>query len=152
MPKWTLNHDRLNMHQLIYPALLQWRDSNPRLNNTGHGSVTMTTRLLQPHELNEESRREHAKQKLDGSGASEINRLYPESREKRVNRNAISENTPPAGGGQWRKKPNENETGVTSRGREWKSAGRGRKAQKRVRRAPKRSREKELLLFFSQPE
>ncbi|GFU69713.1 uncharacterized protein TNCV_1221011 [Trichonephila clavipes] len=36
-----------------------------------------------------------------------------------------SENTPP------RKKPNENETGVTLRGREWKSAGRGRKAQKR---------------------
>ncbi|GFX38796.1 hypothetical protein TNCV_4748661 [Trichonephila clavipes] len=30
----------------------------------------------------------------DGSGASEINRLYPESRgEKRMNRNAISENT-----------------------------------------------------------
>ncbi|GFW52465.1 hypothetical protein TNCV_403931 [Trichonephila clavipes] len=39
-----------------------------------------------------------------------------------------------------------------SRGREWKSAGRGRKAKKRVRGAPKRSREKELLLFFSQPE
>ncbi|GFX72692.1 uncharacterized protein TNCV_4062871 [Trichonephila clavipes] len=58
---------------------------------------------------------------------------------KRVNGNAISETLPPQGGGQWRKKPNENETGVTSRGREWKSAGRGRKAQKRVRGAPKRS-------------
>ncbi|GFX01997.1 hypothetical protein TNCV_371861 [Trichonephila clavipes] len=55
---------------------------------------------------------------------------------------------PPQGGGQWRKKPNENETGVTSRGREWKGAGRGRKAQKRVQGAPKRSREKGLLLFF----
>ncbi|GFY10527.1 hypothetical protein TNCV_2565551 [Trichonephila clavipes] len=54
----------------------------------------------------------------------------------------------PQGGGQWRKKPNENETGVTSRGREWKSAGRGQTAPKRVRGAPKRSREKELLLFF----
>ncbi|GFT02804.1 hypothetical protein TNCV_466301 [Trichonephila clavipes] len=54
---------------------------------------------------------------------------------------------PPQGGSQWRKEPNENETGVTSRGREGKSTGRGRKAQKRVRGAPKRSREKELLLF-----
>ncbi|GFW05785.1 hypothetical protein TNCV_602571 [Trichonephila clavipes] len=60
----------------------------------------------------------------------------------------ISENTLPAGGGQWRKKPNENEIGVTLRGREWKSAGRGRKAQRRVPGAPRRSREKELLLFF----
>ncbi|GFW72826.1 hypothetical protein TNCV_1266691 [Trichonephila clavipes] len=69
-------------------------------------------------------------------------------KEKRVNGNAISENAPPAGGGHWRKKPNENEIGVTSRGREWKSAGKWRKAQKRIRGAPKRSREKELLLFL----
>ncbi|GFX55697.1 uncharacterized protein TNCV_3427681 [Trichonephila clavipes] len=55
---------------------------------------------------------------------------------------------PPQGGGQWKKKPNENETEVTSRGREWKSAGRRRKAQKRVREAPKRSREKECCNFF----
>ncbi|GFT05259.1 reverse transcriptase domain-containing protein [Trichonephila clavipes] len=47
-----------------------------------------------------------------------------------MNENAISENTPPQGEAQWRKKPNENATGLTSRGREWKSAGRGRKAQK----------------------
>ncbi|GFT53308.1 hypothetical protein TNCV_4233981 [Trichonephila clavipes] len=46
---------------------------------------------------------------------------------------------PPQCGGQWRKKPNENETGVTSRGREWKSSGMGRKAQKRVKGAPKRN-------------
>ncbi|GFT01256.1 hypothetical protein TNCV_2661931 [Trichonephila clavipes] len=55
---------------------------------------------------------------------------------------------PPQGGGQWRKKPDKNETGVTSRGRKWKSAGRRRKDQKRVRGAPKRNRENELLLFF----
>ncbi|GFX66690.1 hypothetical protein TNCV_1428561 [Trichonephila clavipes] len=39
----------------------------------------------------------NSKRKLDVSGASEMNRLYPESRKKRVNGNAISENTPPAG-------------------------------------------------------
>ncbi|GFU92715.1 hypothetical protein TNCV_2892241 [Trichonephila clavipes] len=73
--------------------------------------------------------------------------LIPRIKQKRVNGNAISENTPRRGG-QRRKKPNENETEVMSRGREWKSAGRGRKAKKRVRGAPKRSREKELMLFF----
>ncbi|GFU55072.1 hypothetical protein TNCV_425791 [Trichonephila clavipes] len=60
----------------------------------------------------------------------------------------ISENTPPAGGRQRRKKPNENETGVTLRGREWKSAGRRRKAQKRVRGAPKR---KLKLIYIENP-
>ncbi|GFY34286.1 DUF1758 domain-containing protein [Trichonephila clavipes] len=68
--------------------------------------------------------------------------LIPRIKEKRVKRNAVSETLPPQGGGQWRKKPNENETGVTSRGQEWKSAGRGRKAPKRVREAPKRKKQK----------
>ncbi|GFU11618.1 hypothetical protein TNCV_4320921 [Trichonephila clavipes] len=95
-------------------------------------------------------RGEFSETKIKCLGCQRNKSLIPRIKEKRVKRNAISENTspPPQGGGQWRKKQNENETGVTSRGREWKSVGRGRKAQKRVREAPKRSREKELLLFF----
>ncbi|GFU51185.1 transposable element Tcb2 transposase [Trichonephila clavipes] len=63
--------------------------------------------------------------KLDDAGAIEINRLYPESRRKVEKERPISEFTPLAGGG-WRKRAaDEDETGVTSRGREWKSAGRG---------------------------
>ncbi|GFW85646.1 hypothetical protein TNCV_852971 [Trichonephila clavipes] len=54
------------------------------------------------------------KRKLDDAGASEINRLYPESRRKDEKERPISEFTPPAGGG-WRKRAaDEDETGVTS--------------------------------------
>ncbi|GFW48435.1 hypothetical protein TNCV_1109951 [Trichonephila clavipes] len=65
------------------------------------------------------------KRKLDEAGASEINRLYPESRRKDEKKDQYLKSFPPqgeAGGREW---PNEDETGVTSRGREWKSAGRG---------------------------
>ncbi|GFV93891.1 hypothetical protein TNCV_1811461 [Trichonephila clavipes] len=61
------------------------------------------------------------KRKLDDAGASEINRLYPESWRKVEKERLISEITPPARGG-WRKRAaDEDETGVTSRGREGKS-------------------------------
>ncbi|GFV74838.1 hypothetical protein TNCV_1040761 [Trichonephila clavipes] len=73
------------------------------------------------------------KRKLDGAGASEINRLYPESRRKDEKERPISEVTPPAGEG-WRKR-------AAERGRNWSDVTRARReglaAPKRVRGAPK---------------
>ncbi|GFX44719.1 hypothetical protein TNCV_2428031 [Trichonephila clavipes] len=63
------------------------------------------------------------KRKLDDASASEINRLYPESRRKVEKEEPISEFTPPTGGGGRKRAVDEDETGVTSRGREGKSAG-----------------------------
>ncbi|GFW08945.1 hypothetical protein TNCV_3474951 [Trichonephila clavipes] len=90
------------------------------------------------------------KRKLDDAGASEINRLYLESRRKVEKERPISEFTPPAGGG-WRKRAaDEDETKVTSRGREGKSAGReGFTAPKRVQGAPKTQWEGECCFFCS---
>ncbi|GFT90857.1 hypothetical protein TNCV_336211 [Trichonephila clavipes] len=56
---------------------------------------------------------------------------------------------PPAGEAGGRERPNEDETGVTSRGREMKSAGReGLTAPKRVQGAPKTQWEGECCFFF----
>ncbi|GFV16550.1 hypothetical protein TNCV_4417391 [Trichonephila clavipes] len=56
---------------------------------------------------------------------------------------------PPQGEAGGRERPNEDETGVTSRGREGKSAGReGLTAPKRVRGAPKTQWEEECYYFF----
>ncbi|GFX99644.1 hypothetical protein TNCV_3053011 [Trichonephila clavipes] len=77
-------------------------------------------------------------EKLDDAGASEINRLYPESRRKVEKERPISEFTPSAGGGYRKRAADEDETGVTSRGREGKNVGReGLTAPKCDRGAPK---------------
>ncbi|GFW27004.1 hypothetical protein TNCV_1378421 [Trichonephila clavipes] len=90
------------------------------------------------------------KRKLDDTGASEINRLYPESRSKDEKEYRYLNSLPPQGEAGGRKRPNENETGVTSRGREGKSAGReGLTAPKHVRGAPKMQWEKECCFFFA---
>ncbi|GFW83963.1 glucose dehydrogenase [Trichonephila clavipes] len=51
------------------------------------------------------------KRKLDLTGASEINRLYPNSRRKSIKENQYL-NTLPAGEAGGRKRPNENETEI----------------------------------------
>ncbi|GFX04606.1 transposable element Tcb1 transposase [Trichonephila clavipes] len=61
------------------------------------------------------------KRKLDDAGASEINRLYPESRRKDEKERPISEFTPLAGGG-WRKR-------VAERGRNWSDVTRARREE-----------------------
>ncbi|GFW70580.1 hypothetical protein TNCV_1624131 [Trichonephila clavipes] len=64
------------------------------------------------------------KRKLDLTGASEMNRLYPNSRRESSNENQYL-NTLPAGGG-WRKKwPDENETNVPYAGRNGGAQGKG---------------------------
>ncbi|GFX57387.1 hypothetical protein TNCV_3138061 [Trichonephila clavipes] len=64
------------------------------------------------------------KRKLDLTGASEINRLYPNSRRESIKENKYL-NTLPAGG-EWRKKrPNENETEERHEGRNGRAQGRG---------------------------
>ncbi|GFT85600.1 hypothetical protein TNCV_4253211 [Trichonephila clavipes] len=85
--------------------------------------------------------------KLDEAGASEINRLYPESRRKDEKRDRYLNSLPPQGEAGGRERPNEDETGVTSR-REGKSAGRE-GAPKRVRGAPKTQWEGECCFFFA---
>ncbi|GFX52834.1 hypothetical protein TNCV_3720241 [Trichonephila clavipes] len=65
------------------------------------------------------------KRKLDWTGASEMNRLYPNSRRESINENKYL-NTLPRRGGGWRKKrPNENETEVRHKGRNGRAQGRG---------------------------
>ncbi|GFT95862.1 hypothetical protein TNCV_312101 [Trichonephila clavipes] len=65
------------------------------------------------------------KRKLDWTGASEMNRLYPNSRRESSNENKYL-NTLPRRGGGWRKKrPNENETQVRHEGRNGRAQGRG---------------------------
>ncbi|GFW76088.1 hypothetical protein TNCV_2057351 [Trichonephila clavipes] len=63
------------------------------------------------------------KRKLDDAGASELNRLYPESREKDEKERSISEFTPPTGGG-WRKR-------AAERGRNWSDVTRARREERR---------------------
>ncbi|GFS89852.1 hypothetical protein TNCV_4839431 [Trichonephila clavipes] len=82
------------------------------------------------------------------AGASEINRLYPESRRK-DEKDRYLNSLPPQGEAGGRERPNEDETGVMSRGREGKSAGReGLTAPKRVREAPKTQWERECCIFL----
>ncbi|GFV14245.1 hypothetical protein TNCV_1163681 [Trichonephila clavipes] len=78
------------------------------------------------------------KRKLDDTGASEINLLYPESWRKDEKEGRYLKSLSPLEEAGGRKRPNGNETGVTSRGREGKSAGReGLTVPKRVRGTPK---------------
>ncbi|GFX22054.1 hypothetical protein TNCV_540201 [Trichonephila clavipes] len=63
--------------------------------------------------------------KLDLTGASEMNRLYPNSRRESIKEDKYL-NTLPRRGGGWRKKrPNENETKVRHEGRNGGAQGRG---------------------------
>ncbi|GFT06609.1 hypothetical protein TNCV_2855411 [Trichonephila clavipes] len=69
--------------------------------------------------------RRERKRKLDLTGASEMNRLYPNSRRESIKEDKYL-NTLPRRGGGWRKKrPNENETKVRQEGRNGGAQGRG---------------------------
>ncbi|GFX46475.1 hypothetical protein TNCV_4549141 [Trichonephila clavipes] len=91
------------------------------------------------------------KRKLDLTGASEINHLYPNSRRESFNEKKYL-NTLPAGGGWGKKRPSEDENKNVTRawnGRAQKEGG-GLTAPKRVRGAPKTQWEWKMLrdLFF----
>ncbi|GFU51309.1 hypothetical protein TNCV_2535651 [Trichonephila clavipes] len=85
-------------------------------------------------------------------GASSFAAPGKENRGERLKKKDRYLNSLPPRGGCRKRAANEDETGVTSRGREGKSAEReGLTAPKRVRGAPKRSG-KENAAFFLQPE
>ncbi|GFX82479.1 hypothetical protein TNCV_2166271 [Trichonephila clavipes] len=91
------------------------------------------------------------KRKLDEAGASEINSLYPESRRKDEKKDQYLKSLPRKGG--WRKRTAERgRNWSTSRGREWKSAGRGLNSPKTRSRSTKNAVEREMLLFCSRNE
>ncbi|GFV39874.1 hypothetical protein TNCV_1850121 [Trichonephila clavipes] len=69
-------------------------------------------------------KRSKTKRKLDLTGASEMNRLYPNSRRESSNESQYL-NTLPAGGGWRKKRPDENETKVRYAGRNGGAQGRG---------------------------
>ncbi|GFV49213.1 uncharacterized protein TNCV_237471 [Trichonephila clavipes] len=83
------------------------------------------------------------KRKLNASGASKIN-LYPESKKKGEEKCDMTLEEGEA--------ERENETEVTTRGREWKSAGRGRKAQNAFEKHQNAVRRKNAAIFFPQLE
>ncbi|GFS98338.1 hypothetical protein TNCV_2208701 [Trichonephila clavipes] len=89
-----------------------------------------------------------SKRKLDEAGASEINRLYPESRRKDEKKNQYLKSFPLQGEAGGRERLNEDETGVTSRGREWKSAGRGGNSPKTRSRSTKNAVGRKMMLIF----
>ncbi|GFV60392.1 hypothetical protein TNCV_3470271 [Trichonephila clavipes] len=71
--------------------------------------------------------------KLDLTGASEMNRLYPNSRRESIKEDKYL-NTLPRRGGGWRKKrPNENKTKVRHEGRNGGAQGRGLNSPKQAR-------------------
>ncbi|GFS54300.1 hypothetical protein TNCV_4808221 [Trichonephila clavipes] len=80
--------------------------------------------------------------------------LIPRIAEKRLNKkDRYLKSFSPQGEAGGRERPNEDETGVTSRGREGKSAGReGLTAPKRVRGAPKTQWEGECCFFLTKLE
>ncbi|GFY07624.1 hypothetical protein TNCV_4094941 [Trichonephila clavipes] len=65
------------------------------------------------------------KRKLDLTGASEMNRLYPKSRRESSNENQYLNTLPRRGGGWKKKRPDENETKVRYAGRNGGAQGRG---------------------------
>ncbi|GFT44240.1 hypothetical protein TNCV_2649021 [Trichonephila clavipes] len=90
------------------------------------------------------------KRKLDLTGASEMNRLYPNSRRESGNEKRYL-NTPPQGEDGGRSGQAKTRK-YTLRGQEWRSARKGGlTAPKRVRGAPKRNRNREAAgIFFLQ--
>ncbi|GFU88461.1 hypothetical protein TNCV_3354001 [Trichonephila clavipes] len=69
--------------------------------------------------------RSETKRKLDLTGASEMNRLYPNSRRESGNENQYLNTLPRRDGGRRKKRPDENETKIRYAGRNGGAQGRG---------------------------
>ncbi|GFX79968.1 hypothetical protein TNCV_2059861 [Trichonephila clavipes] len=87
------------------------------------------------------------KRKLDDAGASEINRLYPESRRKIEKERPISEFTPSSGGG-WRRERPRDELEESHEGENGRAQEGGLNSPKMHSRSTKNAVGRRMLLFF----
>ncbi|GFX78224.1 uncharacterized protein TNCV_5135711 [Trichonephila clavipes] len=89
------------------------------------------------------------KRKLDDAGASEINRLYPESRRKDENERPLSKFIAPQEEAGGRERPNEDETEDVTRARREERRKGGLNSPKTHSRSTKNAVGRRMLLFFA---